>query len=51
MFIGICATSALFGIADAYVQGGMFGDLSYMDPDFIQARQSKNKFPIFGLCV
>uniref|UniRef100_A0A0D6R3H4 Major facilitator superfamily (MFS) profile domain-containing protein n=1 Tax=Araucaria cunninghamii TaxID=56994 RepID=A0A0D6R3H4_ARACU len=36
-FIGICAMSALFGVADAHVQGGMFGDLSYMDPDFIQS--------------
>ncbi|KAH9323441.1 hypothetical protein KI387_018080, partial [Taxus chinensis] len=36
-FIGICAMSAIFGLADAHVQGGMFGDLSYMDPDFIQS--------------
>lgn len=36
VFIGICAVSGAFGIADAHVQGGMVGDLSYMHPDFIQ---------------
>jgi equilibrative nucleoside transporter 1/2/3 len=35
-FIGICVCSGLFGIADAHVQGGMVGDLSYMLPEFIQ---------------
>ncbi|CAN1123977.1 Equilibrative nucleotide transporter 3 [Linum perenne] len=36
-FIGICLISAVFGVADAHVQGGMVGDLSFMHPDFIQA--------------
>lgn len=35
-FIGICAISGAFGVADAHVQGGMVGDLSYMHPEFIQ---------------
>ncbi|KAL3687273.1 hypothetical protein R1sor_013582 [Riccia sorocarpa] len=36
VYIGICVFVAGFGVADACVQGGMFGDLSYMHPDFIQ---------------
>lgn len=36
-FIGICALSGAFGVADAHVQGGMVGDLSYMQPEFIQS--------------
>lgn len=36
-FFGVCAISAAFGVADAHVQGGMLGDLSYMSPDFIQS--------------
>lgn len=36
-FFGICIISAAFGVADAHVQGGMIGDLSYMHPDFIQS--------------
>ncbi|CAI8616040.1 unnamed protein product [Vicia faba] len=36
-FIGICIVSGVFGIADAHVQGGMVGDLSYMLPEFIQS--------------
>lgn len=35
-FIGICVVSGLFGIADAHVQGGMIGDLSFMQPEFLQ---------------
>jgi equilibrative nucleoside transporter 1/2/3 len=35
-FIGICAISGAFGVADAHVQGGMVGDLSFMQPEFIQ---------------
>jgi solute carrier family 29 (equilibrative nucleoside transporter), member 1/2/3 len=35
-FVGVCITSACFGIADAHVQGGMVGDLSFMCPEFIQ---------------
>lgn len=36
-FIGICAISAAFGIADAHVQGGMVGDLSFMSGELIQS--------------
>ncbi|KAK6268882.1 hypothetical protein QUC31_013042 [Theobroma cacao] len=36
-FIGICAFVGGFGIADAHVQGGMVGDLSFMLPEFIQS--------------
>lgn len=36
-FIGICIMSGAFGVADAHVQGGMIGDLSFMCPEFIQA--------------
>ncbi|XP_057731796.1 equilibrative nucleotide transporter 3-like [Arachis stenosperma] len=36
-YIGICAISGAFGVADAHVQGGMVGDLSYMRQDFIQS--------------
>ncbi|KAK3184262.1 hypothetical protein Dsin_031548 [Dipteronia sinensis] len=35
-FIGICAVSAAFGLADAHVQGGMVGDLSLMTPELVQ---------------
>ena len=35
-FIGICAISGAFGVADAHVQGGMVGDLSFMLPELIQ---------------
>ena len=35
-YIGICVFVAIFGIADAHVQGGMVGDLSFMCPEFIQ---------------
>ncbi|XLT31029.1 hypothetical protein HN873_062321 [Arachis hypogaea] len=36
-YIGICAISGTFGVADAHVQGGMVGDLSYMRQEFIQS--------------
>ncbi|KAL5774633.1 hypothetical protein ACOSP7_012190 [Xanthoceras sorbifolium] len=36
-FVGICAIVACFGIADAFVEGGMVGDLSFMCPEFIQS--------------
>lgn len=36
-FIGICVISCAFGVADAHVQGGMVGDLSFMRPEFIQS--------------
>lgn len=37
-YIGICAIIAAFGVADAFVEGGMVGDLSFMCPEFIQVR-------------
>lgn len=36
-YIGICVFVAAFGVADAHVQGGMVGDLSFMLPEFIQS--------------
>ncbi|KAL5581886.1 hypothetical protein UlMin_014328 [Ulmus minor] len=36
-FIGVCAISGAFGVADAHVQGGMVGDLSFMRAEFIQS--------------
>ncbi|KDP33783.1 hypothetical protein JCGZ_07354 [Jatropha curcas] len=36
-FIGICVVNAAFGVADAHVQGGMVGDLSFMKPEFLQS--------------
>ncbi|XP_059659977.1 equilibrative nucleotide transporter 3-like [Cornus florida] len=36
-YIGICVIVAAFGVADAHVEGGMVGDLSFMSPEFIQS--------------
>ncbi|OAP16322.1 ENT7 [Arabidopsis thaliana] len=36
-YVLLCLIVALFGLADAFVQGAMVGDLSFMSPDFIQA--------------
>lgn len=36
-YIGLCVLAACFGIADAYVEGGMVGDLCFMCPEFIQS--------------
>ncbi|XP_052302210.1 LOW QUALITY PROTEIN: equilibrative nucleotide transporter 3 [Populus trichocarpa] len=37
-FVGICALSGAFGLADAHVQGGgMVGELSFMQPEFVQS--------------
>ncbi|KAL5972969.1 hypothetical protein ACLOJK_039776 [Asimina triloba] len=36
-YIGLCALSGAFGVADAHVQGGMVGDVSFMLPEFIQS--------------
>ncbi|XP_057956026.1 equilibrative nucleotide transporter 3-like [Malania oleifera] len=36
-FIGLCAITGVFGVADAHVQGGMVGDLSFMQPELIQS--------------
>lgn len=36
-YIGICVFVGAFGVADAHVQGGMVGDLSFMRPEFMQS--------------
>ncbi|CAB81053.1 putative protein [Arabidopsis thaliana] len=36
-YTGLCAVVAAFGLADATVQGGMFGDLSLMCPELVQS--------------
>ncbi|XP_022142378.1 equilibrative nucleotide transporter 3-like [Momordica charantia] len=36
-YIALCVIVGSFGIADAFVQGGMVGDLSLMCPEFIQS--------------
>nr|GMD76195.1 equilibrative nucleotide transporter 3-like [Ipomoea batatas] len=36
-YIGICSISGAFGVADAHVQGGMVGDLSFMSPELVQS--------------
>ncbi|KAJ8617911.1 hypothetical protein MRB53_014097 [Persea americana] len=36
-FICVCAISGSFGVADAHVQGGMIGDLSFMSTELIQS--------------
>ncbi|KAF8369987.1 hypothetical protein HHK36_032000 [Tetracentron sinense] len=36
-YIGICAISAAFGVAEAYAEGGMVGDLSFMCPELMQS--------------
>ncbi|XXG59478.1 hypothetical protein AAC387_Pa04g1557 [Persea americana] len=36
-FLCVCAISGSFGVADAYVQGGMIGDLSFMSSELIQS--------------
>ncbi|KAF6157926.1 hypothetical protein GIB67_015242 [Kingdonia uniflora] len=36
-FIGMCTILASFGVADAFVEGGMVGDLSLMCPEFVQS--------------
>ncbi|PWA81301.1 major facilitator superfamily protein [Artemisia annua] len=36
-YIFVCVCVAGFGVADAHVQGGMVGDLSFMKPEFMQS--------------
>ncbi|XP_010533854.1 PREDICTED: equilibrative nucleotide transporter 3 [Tarenaya hassleriana] len=36
-YVLLCLIVASFGLADAHVQGGMVGDLSFMCPEFIQS--------------
>lgn len=51
-FICVCLISGAFGLADAYVQGGMVGDLSFMLPEFIQVSTYKSNYYIFVIiCV
>lgn len=35
-FVGTCVFIAGFGFSDAFVQGGMFGEVSFMDPSYVQ---------------
>ena len=37
-YIGVCVFVAAFGVADAHVQGGMTGDLSFMSPHLMQVQ-------------
>jgi equilibrative nucleoside transporter 1/2/3 len=50
-YIGLCALSASFGIADALVQGGMVGDMSFMCPEFIQVVLTQNIFYLYNLNI
>ncbi|KAK9714777.1 hypothetical protein RND81_06G119200 [Saponaria officinalis] len=36
-YVGLCLLVGAFGVADAHVQGGMVGDLSFMLPEFMQS--------------
>ncbi|CAL5183352.1 unnamed protein product [Lathyrus oleraceus] len=36
-YLVICFLSACFGVADAFVEGGMVGDLYFMCPEFVQS--------------
>ncbi|XP_057796298.1 equilibrative nucleotide transporter 3-like [Salvia miltiorrhiza] len=36
-YIGICVLVGGFGLADAFTQGGIVGDLSFMEPIFLQS--------------
>ncbi|GFQ02304.1 equilibrative nucleotide transporter 3 [Phtheirospermum japonicum] len=36
-YIGVCACVAAFGVSEAFVQGGMVGDLAFMCPEFMQS--------------
>ena len=47
-YVGICAIVGCFGVADANVEGGMIGDLSFMHPELIQV--SSAMFFDLSLC-
>ena len=47
-FIGLCAISGAFGFADAHVQGGMVGDLSFMQPEFVQVSNHDLQYYMFN---
>ncbi|XP_021719390.1 equilibrative nucleotide transporter 3-like isoform X2 [Chenopodium quinoa] len=36
-YIGLCILVGAFGVADAFVQGGMCGDLAFMVPELLQS--------------
>eukprot|EP00249_Psilotum_nudum_P015184 c25205_g1_i1 orf=197-1453(+) len=36
-YVGVCIASGLLGVADAHVQGGMTGDLSFTQAEFLQS--------------
>ncbi|KAJ4977178.1 hypothetical protein NE237_002284 [Protea cynaroides] len=36
-YIGLCVISGCFGVADALVEGGMVGDLSFMSSEMVQS--------------
>lgn len=46
-FLGVCVFVALFGVADAHVQGGIVGDLSFMYPEFMQVDISNLLWQLF----
>ena len=51
-YVGICAIVGCFGVADANVEGGMIGDLSFMHPELIQVSSAQcflTYFPFFFL--
>ena len=48
-YIGVCVFVAAFGVADAHVQGGMVGDLSFMCPEFMQVSLFSNPISAFAL--
>ena len=43
-YLVICFLSACFGVAYAFVEGGMVGDLYFMCPKFVQVCLSNNMF-------
>ncbi|KAI3879189.1 hypothetical protein MKW98_028756, partial [Papaver atlanticum] len=36
-YTDLCLIVEIVGIAEGYVEGGMFGDLSFMCPEFLQS--------------
>ena len=48
-YVGICAIVGCFGVADANVEGGMIGDLSFMHPELIQVSSAQCFFDILSV--
>lgn len=46
-YIGLCAIVAVFGVADAHIEGGIVGDLSFMCPEFLQVTSNATPFLSF----